>query len=220
MSNNFVDVLVIGGGAVGLAIAKSFAAEGREVLVVERENTFGSVTSSRNSGVIHAGVYYDQNSLKAKFCAPGNKRIYEYCKKFKIPHFNTGKFIVACSKDEVSELDDIYEKATHNGVVGIEKVTGKYVSQKEPLINCEEALFVPSSGIVDQTSLMRSYLGELELSGSNAYYSQFKKSELKNNIHVSTILNGGNEIKIESSILNNAARLYAEEVAQSIISME
>ena len=68
MSNNFVDVLVIGGGVVGLAIAKTFAAERRDVLVVERENTFGSVTSSRNSGVIHAGVYYDQNSLKAKFC--------------------------------------------------------------------------------------------------------------------------------------------------------
>ena len=98
MSNNFVDILVIGGGVVGLAIAKTFAAKRRDVLVVEKENTFGSVTSSRNSGVIHAGVYYDQNSLKAKFCAPGNKSIYEYCNKFKIPHFNTGKFIVPWSK--------------------------------------------------------------------------------------------------------------------------
>ena len=182
MSNNFVDVLVIGGGVVGLAIAKTFAAERRDVLVVERENTFGSVTSSRNSGVIHAGVYYDQNSLKAKFCAPGNKRIYEYCNKFKIPHVNTGKFIVACSKDEIPKLNEIYEKAGDNGVEGIEKVTGDYVSQVEPLVECVEALFVPSSGIVDQTSLMRSYLGELELSGSIAYNSKFIKSELKNNV--------------------------------------
>ena len=100
MNNNFVDVLVIGGGAVGLAIAKTFAAERRDVLVVERENTFGSVTSSRNSGVIHAGVYYDQNSLKAKFCAPGNKRIYEYCNKFKIPHVNTCLLYTSDAADE------------------------------------------------------------------------------------------------------------------------
>ena len=220
MSNNFVDVLVIGGGVVGLAIAKTFAAERRDVLVVERENTFGSVTSSRNSGVIHAGVYYDQNSLKAKFCAPGNKRIYEYCNKFKIPHVNTGKFIVACSKDEIPKLNEIYEKAGDNGVEGIEKVTGDYVSQVEPLVECEEALFVPSSGIVDQTSLMRSYLGELELSGSIAYNSKFIKSELKNNKHISTILNEDHEIKIESSILINAAGLYAEDVAKSISSMD
>ncbi len=216
MNNNFVDVLVVGGGVVGLAIAKTFSAEGRDVLVVERENTFGSVTSSRNSGVIHAGVYYDQKSLKAKFCAQGNKRIYEYCDKFKIPHFNTGKFIVACSKDEIPRLDEIYEKAGDNGVEGIQRVTGDYVANVEPLIECEEALFVPSSGIVDQTSLMRSYLGELELSGSIAYNSNFIKSVLKNNIHISTILNEGNEIKIESTILINAAGLYAEEVAKSI----
>ena len=104
MSNNFVDVLVIGGGVVGLAIAKTFAAERRDVLVVERENTFGSVTSSRNSGVIHAGVYYDQNSLKAKFCAPGNKRIYEYCNKFRIPHFNTANLLLLVQKTKYQSL--------------------------------------------------------------------------------------------------------------------
>ena len=75
MSSNFVDVLVIGGGVIGLAIAKNFAAKGREVIVLEKENTFGSVTSSRNSGVIHAGVYYDKDSMKAKFCADGNRRM-------------------------------------------------------------------------------------------------------------------------------------------------
>ena len=89
MSTNFVDVLVIGGGVIGLAIAKSFAAKGREVIVLEKENTFGSVTSSRNSGVIHAGVYYDKDSMKAKFCADGNRRMYEYCQKFNVPHINT-----------------------------------------------------------------------------------------------------------------------------------
>ncbi len=99
MSSNFVDVLVIGGGVIGLAIAKNFAAKGHEVIVLEKENTFGSVTSSRNSGVIHAGVYYDKDSMKAKFCADGNRRMYEYCQKFNVPHINTGKFIVATSSN-------------------------------------------------------------------------------------------------------------------------
>ena len=125
-------------------------------------------------------------------------------------------FISRSTKDEIPKLEEIYEKAGDNGVEGIERVTGDHVSQVEPLVECEEALFVPSSGIVDQTSLMRSYLGELELSGSIAYNSKFIKSELKNNIHVSTILNEDNEIKIESSILINAAGLYAEDVAKSI----
>ena len=147
MSTNFVDVLVIGGGVIGLAIAKSFAAKGREVIVLEKENTFGSVTSSRNSGVIHAGVYYDKDSMKAKFCADGNRRMYEYCQKFNVPHINTGKFIVATSSNEIPKLEEIFSKAEYNGVEGIERVTGNYVASKEPLVECIEALFVPSSGI-------------------------------------------------------------------------
>ncbi len=221
MSPNFVDVLVIGGGVIGLAIAKSFATKGRDVIVLEKENTFGSVTSSRNSGVIHAGVYYDKDSMKAKFCADGNRSMYEYCQKFNVPHINTGKFIVATSSNEIPKLEEIFSKAEHNGVEGIEKVTGNYVTSKEPLVECNEALFVPSSGIVDQSSLMRSYLGELEeCSGNIVFNSQFLRSEIHGEKYCSTVLSDGEEIIIESSVIINAAGLNAENIANNILPLD
>ena len=221
MSTNFVDVLVICGGVIGLAIAKSFAAKGREVIILEKENTFGSVTSSRNSGVIHAGVYYDKDTLKAKFCADGNRRMYEYCEKYNVPYFNTGKFIVATSSNEISKLEEIHSNAKYNGVEGIERVTGRYVASKEPLVECIEALFVPSSGIVDQNSLMRSYLGEFEEnSGNIVFNSQFLKSETRDDKFRSTVLSDGEEIIIESSVVINSAGLNAESVANNILPLD
>ena len=217
MSSNFVDVLVIGGGVIGLAIAKNLAAKGRDVIVLEKENTFGSITSSRNSGVIHAGVYYDEYSLKAKFCAHGNHRMYEYCKKFNIPHVNTGKFIVATSPNELPKLEEINLKAKFNGVEGIKRVTGDYVSNKEPLVECIEALYVPTSGIVDQNALMRSYLGELEEnSGNIVFKSEFLKSEIVKDKYRSSVLSNGEEIIIESRVIVNAAGLNAEQTARKI----
>ena len=218
MSPNFVDVLVIGGGVIGLAIAKNFAAKGREVIVLEKENTFGTVTSSRNSGVIHAGVYYDKESLKARFCADGNRRMYEYCEKYNVPHVNTGKFIVATSSNEIPKLEEIKSKAKYNGVEGIKRVTGSYVASKEPLVECIEALFVPSSGIVDQNALMRSYLGELEEnSGNIVFNSQFLNSRTFDDKFRSTVLSDGEEIVIDSSVIINAAGLNAENIAHNII---
>ena len=218
MSSNFIDVLIVGGGVIGLSIAKNFAAKGREVIVLEKENTFGSITSSRNSGVIHAGVYYDKDSLKAKFCTDGNSRMYEYCNKFNIPHKNTGKFIVATSEDEIPKLEEIFEKAEYNGVQGIKKVSGEYIKDKEPLVMCIEGLFVPSTGIVDQSTLMRAYVGELEEnSGNIVFNSQFIKSEIINGKYQSKVISDGKDIIIESSIIINAAGLYAEQVAKNII---
>tara|TARA_B100000941_G_scaffold141641_1_gene100389 strand:- start:1274 stop:2383 length:1110 start_codon:yes stop_codon:yes gene_type:complete len=221
MNQNFIDALIIGGGVIGLAIAKTISQKGMQAIVVEDEDTIGSITSSRNSGVIHAGVYYDSGSLKARFCAEGNRKMYEYCKRFYVPHLNTGKFIVATTKNEIPILDSIRIKAEDNGVKGIERVSGTFVTNKEPLIKCEEALFVPSSGIVDQGSLMRSYLGEFEdQSGNVAFKSKFIKSILKNDNHVSTIRNGSEEITIESRILINAAGLRAEQVAKNIDALD
>ena len=142
MSQNFIDALIIGGGVIGLAIAKTISQKGMQVIVVENEDTIGSITSSRNSGVIHAGVYYDSGSLKARFCADGNRKLYEYCNKFNVPHLNTGKFIVATTENEIPILDSIHIKAKDNGVMGIERVSGQFVKNKEPLIKCEEALYL------------------------------------------------------------------------------
>ena len=107
MSNYKVDTVVIGAGAVGLAIAENLSKFGREVLVLESEDNFGKITSSRNSGVIHAGIYYSENSLKSKFCVEGNKLLYNYCKKNHIPYENTKKLIVASSNNQITVIDNI-----------------------------------------------------------------------------------------------------------------
>jgi len=215
MNSNYVDLLIIGGGVIGLAIAKKFAAKGIDVIVIEKENTFGSVTSSRNSGVIHAGVYYDEDSLKAEFCAEGNRRMYQHCNKYNVPHINTGKFIVATSKNEIPKLEEIQSNAANNGVDGIIRVSGAYVADKEPLVSCIEALFVPSTGIVDQNLLMRSYLGELEEnSGNIVFNSQFLKSDIVDGRFESVILSEKEEIVIESKFVINRQCLRARTSAE------
>ena len=171
MSDNQVDTIVIGAGVVGLAIARELTQRKRDVIVIEKEDIFGSITSTRNSGVIHAGIYYDAGTMKAKLCARGNRALYAYCEKKNIPHLNVGKFVVATSKDEASKLESIYNKAAENNVVGISRVSKEYVNNKEPLVICHEALEVTSTGIVDQQSLMRSYIGDFEDNGGMIAYN-------------------------------------------------
>jgi len=214
MSNNSVDTIVIGAGVVGLAIARELAQRNKDVVIIEKENTFGSITSTRNSGVIHAGIYYDAGSMKAKFCAKGNRALYDYCKKKNVPHINVGKFVVATSEDEAIKLESIYDKAEENQVVGISRVTKEYVNSKEPLIICYEALEVKSTGIVDQQALMRSYIGDFEDSGGMIAFNTTIKS-----IHMSgekfklTTLDN-TEIIADSVI--NAAGLEAHNIANLI----
>ena len=211
------DAIIIGAGVVGLAIGRKLSTEGKSVAVIEEQDTFGTITSSRNSGVIHAGVYYDKGSLKAKFCPEGNRRIYDYCEKYNVPHLNTGKFIVATSKDEIGKLVSIYEKAVDAGVDSIERVTRDYVYKHEPMVDCVEALYVPTTGIVDQNALMRSYIGEIEDSGSNVVFnSQFIRATFNDNVFEAIINASGEETKIKSKILVNSSGLYAEENAKKL----
>ena len=211
------DAVIIGAGVVGLAIGRKLSIEGKSVAVIEEQDTFGTITSSRNSGVIHAGVYYDKGSLKAKFCPDGNRRIYEYCEKYNVPYLNTGKFIVATSNDEIEKLISIYEKAIDAGVEGIKRVTKDYVNEHEPLVDCVEALYVPTTGIVDQNALMRSYIGEIEESGSNVIFkSQFIKATRSENAFEIGIVASGEETKIKSGILINASGIYAEKNAKKL----
>ena len=218
MIENEIDAVVVGAGVIGLAIARALAKEGKEVIVIEEQDQFGSITSSRNSGVIHAGVYYDNDSLKAKFCSAGNRAMYQYCKKRSIPHKNLGKFIVATSDNEIERLEKIYNQAKEAQVLNIEKVSGSFINAEEPLIHCVEGLYVPSSGIVDTSALMRSYLGELEDNGGFvSFLSKFEKAEIINSKFIVYVSQGSEYIKIKSRILINAAGLYAEEVAKKQI---
>ena len=123
MTDFSVETVVIGAGVVGLATAYQLSRENKEVLILETEDEFGKITSSRNSGVIHAGIYYPKNSLKSKFCVLGNRLLYDYCKKNHIPYLNTKKLLVASSLDQIKIIDQIKNQAEKNGVEGIKKIS-------------------------------------------------------------------------------------------------
>ncbi|XP_031270836.1 L-2-hydroxyglutarate dehydrogenase, mitochondrial isoform X1 [Pistacia vera] len=157
-----VDCVVIGAGVVGIAIARELALKGREVLVLDSAPTFGTGTSSRNSEVIHAGIYYPQNSLKAMFCVRGRKLLYKYCSEHEVPHKQIGKLIVATGPLEIPKLNKLLKCGTQNGVDGLRMLEGFEAMKMEPELQCVKALLSPASGIVDSHSLMLSLVGEAE----------------------------------------------------------
>jgi L-2-hydroxyglutarate oxidase LhgO len=161
-----VETVVIGAGVVGLAAARALAATGREVLILEREDAFGTITSARNSEVIHAGIYYAKDSLKARHCVAGRHMLYAYCAERGIPHKRTGKLIVACTEDEAEQFAGIAARARANGVDDIREISAGEAQAMEPALACTGALYSPSTGIVDSHGLMLSYLGDAENDGA------------------------------------------------------
>ncbi|QOF76275.1 NAD(P)/FAD-dependent oxidoreductase [Variovorax sp. 38R] len=160
-----VDCAVIGAGVMGLAVARALALAGREVLVLESEGAIGTGTSSRNSEVIHAGIYYPQGSLKATLCVEGRDALYSYAQARGVPHSRCGKLIVATSAEQVGQLDVIRAKAAANGVDDLVLLTAQQALAMEPQLHCVAALHSPSTGIVDSHALMVSLLGDLENAG-------------------------------------------------------
>lgn len=161
-----VDCVVAGAGVVGLAIARALARAGREVIVLERNGAIGTETSARNSGVIHAGIYYPTGSLKARLCVAGKKRLYDYCAEHGVPHNRMGKLIVATADDQVPALEALAFKAVENGVFDMERLTPAQARALEPEVHCVAALLSPSTGIVDAHALMLAYLGDAEAGGA------------------------------------------------------
>ncbi len=160
-----VDTLVIGAGVVGLAIARALALDGREVLVLEAADAIGTGTSSRNSEVIHAGIYYPAGSLKAKFCVEGKALLYRYCDERGIAHRRCGKLLVATADDEVAQIDGIIAKAAANGVHDLVRLSAVEARAMEPALSCVAAIHSPSTGIVDGHALMLALQGDLENAG-------------------------------------------------------
>jgi len=160
-----IDCAVIGAGVVGLAVARALALAGREVLVLESEGAIGTGTSSRNSEVIHAGIYYPQGSLKAKLCVEGKELLYAYAAERGVPHRRCGKLIVATSPGQADQLEAIRVKAAANGVGDLAMLTAQQAGALEPQLHCVAALHSPSTGIVDSHALMLSLLGDLENAG-------------------------------------------------------
>jgi L-2-hydroxyglutarate oxidase LhgO len=160
-----LDCAVIGAGVVGLAIGRALALAGREVIVLEAEGAIGTGTSSRNSEVIHAGIYYPEGSLKARLCVDGKQLLYEYLEQRGLPHRRCGKLIVATTPAQVPELDVIAAKARANGVHDLVLLTREQARAMEPQLECVAALHSPSTGIVDSHGLMLSLQGDLEGAG-------------------------------------------------------
>ena len=216
MTDLSVDTVIIGAGAVGLAIAEALSRENKEILVIESEEDFGKITSSRISGVIHAGLYYPTGSLKSKFCVLGNKLIYDYCEKNFIPYINTGKLLVATSINQKEKIEQIKKQAEINGVENIKKISKKESYNLEPLIYCEEALLVPSSGIIDVVSYMRSLVGKIQdLGNMIAYNSSLKNINFDGKKFTLNIFNQ-QETTIECNKVINSAGLFASDVASKI----
>jgi len=209
-----LDAVVIGAGVVGLAMARELALSGREVVILEAEDAIGTHTSSRNSEVIHAGIYYPKGSLKARACVEGRTLLYEYCVAHGVPHRRSGKLIVAADDSQLPELETIQAKAHGNGVTDVVWMTRAQALALEPELSCVAALYSPSTGIIDSHALMLAYLGDAEAHGTMlALKSPLERVDVKSDgfvLHVD-----GSE-PIQSSILVNSAGLRAPTVARKM----
>jgi L-2-hydroxyglutarate oxidase LhgO len=161
------DCVVIGAGVVGLACARELAARGREVVLIKRHERFGVETSSRNSEVVHAGLYYPIGSLKARLCALGNRSLYAWCEAHAVPFARLGKLIVSTAPDEDAQLDRIARLAAENGVTTLQELTSAQVRALEPHVRAIRGLWSPDTGIVDSHQLMASLLAETEARGGS-----------------------------------------------------
>src|SRR4051812_41136072 len=208
-----VDAVVVGAGVVGLAIARELALAGREVIVLDAEDAIGTHTSSRNSEVIHAGIYYPKGSLKARACVEGKHLLYEYCATHGVPHRRCGKLIVATSEQQLGELAGIREKAHANGVTDVDWIPKDEVARMEPELFCMGALHSPSTGIIDSHSLMLAYLGEAEAHGTMlALKSPFERARVRQGFE----LHVAGSDPIHCTVLVNSAGLRAPTVAKAI----
>src|SRR5687767_9063502 len=207
-----VECVVVGAGLLGLAVARALARDGREVVILEAEDAIGTHTSSRNSEVIHAGIYYPKGSLKARACVAGRQRLYAYCEEHGVPYRRSGKLIVATNELQIPELRAIREKAHGNGVTDVVEIPAAEAMRMEPSLHCVAALHSPSTGIIDSHALMLAYLGDAEAAGAML--------GLKSSLQKVFIRNGKFEIHVEDAepvlcrLLVNSAGLRAPSIAR------
>ena len=205
-------MVVIGAGVVGLAIARALAQRGREVVILEAAPRFGSGVSSRNSEVIHAGIYYPRGSLRAKLCVAGRDLLYAFCREHGIGHRRCGKLIVASDASQVSELGRIRAAALANGVE-ITELSGAQTLSLEPQLECAAALHSPLSGIIDAHGLMLALLGQAESSGALLVCDSAVTGLLQRTDGFLIAVNGAGPA-LHANVLINSAGLSAPQVAR------
>lgn len=206
-----VHITIVGAGVIGLAIAAELSQKYQDVVLLEKETAFGQGTSSRNSEVIHAGIYYPKNSLKAKLCVEGNKLLYAFCKKYNIPHKRLGKLIVAVEEGEIDSLQKLEKQAKANGVNDLQWLNSQQVKELEPNIKSVAALLSPSTGIIDTHSLMKMLEKLAKDNGAMASYGSEVVGITKQT--------GGYLIKVKenveilSKVVINSAGLNSDQIA-------
>ena len=211
-----VDCVVIGAGVVGLAVARALALAGREVIILEEAGAIGTETSSRNSEVIHAGIYYPPGSAKAALCVEGKALLYRYCEERGIGHRRCGKLIVATTAAQVAALHKILAQAAANGVHDLRLLTAEEAMAMEPALRCVAALHSPSTGIVDSHGLMLAYQGEAEDHGAmRALQSPVTGGELVAQ-GISLDVGGAEPMQITARTVINSAGLMAQRFAAAL----
>jgi L-2-hydroxyglutarate oxidase LhgO len=215
-----VDVVVVGAGVVGLAVARALALAGREVIVAEKQAAFGTETSARNSEVIHAGIYYRPGGLRARLCVAGKTMLYEYCRSRGVSFENCGKLIVANGEAEAARLKPLMGVAAKNGVDDLELISGAEAAQLEPTIRCDAALLSPSSGIVDSHGLMLALLGDLENAGGVlSLASPVEKGAVVGD-GVALDIGGAEPMTLVARLVVNSAGLWADRIAGRIAGLD
>lgn len=209
-----VETLVIGAGVIGLAVSRALSLAGHEVLLVDRASRIGSETSSRNSEVIHAGLYYPKHSLKARFCVRGRELLYEFCDRTSVRYQKIGKLVVATNADQVKILPELQSKALNNGVNDVKILSTQEVKSMEPNVNSYGALWSPSTGILDTHEFMLSLLAEAEENGTTlALKSTIEGARIDDEQTVNLLIDG---TWLACRNVVNCAGLWADRIASYI----
>ena len=206
------NITVIGAGVVGLAIAEELSTHYRDVLVVEKHTSFGQETSSHNSEVIHAGIYFPPDFLRTRYCVAGNPLLYEHCRRRDIPHRRRGKLIVAADEQEETTLADLKKRAEENGVEGLTLLGRRQIRALEPDLAAKSALYSPTTGIVDTHRLMHSFLIRTEENGAVVDFRSEATAICRTSHGYDVELNGG-EYRLHTRIVVNSAGLHADRIA-------
>jgi L-2-hydroxyglutarate oxidase LhgO len=217
MDNFQCECVVIGAGAVGLAIARALAWAGREVVILEKNPQIGMETSARNSEVIHAGIYYPQGSLKARLCVQGRDLLYDFCDSHGVAHKRLGKLIVATHAGQDDELGAILDRADGNGVTDLRTLGKTEIAALEPELSATAGLFSPSTGIIDSHQYMLALLGDAESAGASlvqhAEVTGIARGEGGFRL---SVLNAGERMTLDAQLLVNSAGLWAPRLAGRI----
>ena len=211
-----VECVVIGAGVVGLAVARALALQGREVIIVERNGAIGEETSSRHSEVIHAGIYYPEGSLKARFCVEGKQKPYNYLQSHGVAHQRLGKLIVATSEDQIAALEQIRTRAAANGVDDMLFLSGNEVTALEPELRCVTALISPSTGILDSHGYMLALQGDAEEHGAMIAFDTVFQGGAVEDDGIVLEFGGSAPMTLKAQMVINSAGLSAQPVAASL----